>query len=152
MSEFWDTPDEKKIGKLIAKIGRLHALRVDRFMDRFGLYRGQAILLLILSEKDGLTHSEIAEKLEISPAAATKVIKRLEELNYLQRRSDPSDERISRVFLQEEGWAVIQQIKNTFRQIDRDLLSNFSPEEQNALFKLLLKVHDSLLSQLGELP
>jgi hypothetical protein len=30
-------------------------------MERIGLYRGQAILLMILSRHDGITHSEIAE-------------------------------------------------------------------------------------------
>ena len=79
MHEF-KNQDEIKIGPLMANIGRLHATRADRFMDRIGLFRGQAFLLMILSEQDGLTHSEIADKLEISPAAATKVIKRMEAL------------------------------------------------------------------------
>ncbi len=81
------------LGRLIADIGRLQASRLDQMMDELGLYRGQAVLLIVLGEQDGLTHSEIAEALKISPAAATKVIKRLEELGYLQRRADPSDDR-----------------------------------------------------------
>jgi DNA-binding MarR family transcriptional regulator len=48
---------------------------------------------------DGVTHSQIAETLEISPAAATKVIKRMEQVHYVQRRADPADERVSRVYL-----------------------------------------------------
>jgi|MudIll2142460700_1097286.scaffolds.fasta_scaffold691547_1 hypothetical protein len=53
-------PEKLRIGHLVARIARLQASRADRFMERIGLYRGQAILLLILSEKNGLTHSEIA--------------------------------------------------------------------------------------------
>jgi MarR family transcriptional regulator, organic hydroperoxide resistance regulator len=138
-------PEEIKPGMLLANIGRLHSKRADKYMDRFGLYRGQAILLKILKEKDGLTHSEIAEKLEISPAAATKVIKRMETLNYVRRQSDPADERVSRVFIQEEGTAVVQQIESAFEQMDKVLLSNLDPEEQRMLVKLLWKVYASLL-------
>ncbi len=145
MVAYKNNPEEVKLGMLLANIGRLHAKRADRFMERFGLYRGQAILLKILSEKDGLTHSEIAEKLEISPAAATKVIKRMDALHYVWRQPDPTDERISRVFIQEEGAAVVQQIENTFEQIDQILLSHLTPEEQRTLIQLLWKVYNSLL-------
>ncbi len=146
MDAFKNTPEEVKLGMLLANIGRLHGKQADRFMERFGLYRGQAILLKILSDKDGLTHSEIAEKLEISPAAATKVIKRMEALHYVRRRPDPTDERISHVFLQAEGAAVVHQIENTFDQIDQILISNLNPEEQRTLIQLLWKVYTSLLA------
>jgi DNA-binding MarR family transcriptional regulator len=139
--------NEWKLGQLLAHLGRLHSKRLDGVMERIGLYRGQAILLITLSKKDGLTHSELAERLEISPAAATKVIKRMEELRYVQRMPDPTDERISRVFLQPEGWVLIQKIKNVFNQIDEILVSELSPEEQNTLIKLLTRVHASLLKE-----
>jgi DNA-binding MarR family transcriptional regulator len=87
----------------MVNVCRLHHKRADQSMDQVGLYRGQAFLLMILSQHDGMTHSEIAENLEISPAAATKVIKRMEQAGYLQRQADPADERISRVYLQDKG-------------------------------------------------
>lgn len=145
MGEFKKISGEVKLGQLIAAVGRLQASRTDRFMEGMGLYRGQAILLIILSDHEGLTHSEIAEKLEISPAAATKVIKRMEALNYIQRRSDPADERISRVFLKNEGWAVIQQIRDVFSQMDQVLMGSLSPEEEETLKHLLMKVYERLL-------
>lgn len=147
LKEIQNNQGEIKFGMLMGNIGRLHHTRADHYMERIGLYRGQAILLMILSEQDGITHSEIAEKLEISPAAATKVIKRMELLKYVRRQPDPADERVSRVFLEEEGWAVIHQIRNGFEQIDQILLSNLSQDEQRTLIRLLLKVYESLLEQ-----
>lgn len=134
----------------MADIGRLQGSRLDRYFEKIGLYRGQAILLVILSEQDGLTHSEIAEKLCISPAAATKVIKRLEGLNYLQRRADPADERVSRVYLKEDGQAVIQEIRSIFRQVDEKLMAIFTPEEQELLARLLLRLVTYLQKQASE--
>jgi MarR family transcriptional repressor of mepA len=95
--------DHRQLGKLLFSIGRLQATRADRYMDQIGLFRGQGMLLKFLDHHDGLTHSEIAERLEISPAAVTKVIKRLEEQKYLKRQPDPKDERVSRVFIQPAG-------------------------------------------------
>jgi DNA-binding MarR family transcriptional regulator len=143
MSDLPNIP-EVQIGRLLGHTARLLAVRTDREMESLGLYRGQAILLVLLSEHDGLAQSEIAEKLGISPAAATKVIKRLEALAYLERRPDPSDERLSRVFLLEAGWAVIAQIKAAFHQVNRCLLTGLAPEERAALIGLLQRVHANL--------
>jgi len=150
MCEYKEIPGEIKIGRLLANIGRLHARRADSFMERIGLFRGQAFLLMILSKRDGLTHSEIAEKLEISPAAATKVIKRMEALHYLQRLPDATDERVSRVSLLPEGWAKIHEARKTFAQIDRILVSDLSTEEQETLLRLLTRVYTSLFEHSGD--
>lgn len=136
----------KELGKLLGYIGRLHSIRADRYMDQIGLYRGQGMLLKYVSHHDGLTHSEIAENLQISPAAVTKVIKRLEELNYLKRQADPKDERISRVFIQPEGFKVIKQIHDIFLQLDDLTFQGFSENELEQLQGYLLRMQTNLQS------
>lgn len=138
--------EEINIGRLLGNIGRAHSTQADRHMEKVGLFRSQALVLFILSDQDGLTHSELAEKLEISPAATTKVIKRLEGLNFLQRQPDPSDERVSRVFIRDEGRGVIQQIHKAFESIDQNLVKNFSLEEQKMLYGFLSRMYENLQS------
>ncbi len=74
----------------------------------------------------------------------------MEALNYVWRYPDPTDERISRVFLQAEGAAVVQQIENSFERIDQILLSNLTLAEQRTLTQLLWKVYASLLEHADE--
>lgn len=139
-----DLDQEISLGRLLANLCRLQATRVDQLMEQIGLYRGQGMLLVILSRQDGLTHTEIAERLQISPSAATKVIKRLEMLNYLQRQPDPSDERISRVYLKPEGKAVIDQIHTAFQQINVVMSAGISTQEQQELRNLIGRIHANL--------
>jgi len=113
-------------------------------MERIGLYSGQAILLAILSQQDGMTHSEIAEKLEISPAAATKVIKRMEQAGYLQRQADPSDERISRVCLLEKGRTVRAEIHRAFGRLDRVMFEGLTEPELQLFRELLTRMQANL--------
>ena len=105
----------------------------DQFMTHSKIFRGQGMMLMFLSGHEGMTHSEIAEKLDISPAAATKVIKRLEEEGYIQRKSDEKDERLSRVFMQEAGRAVISGIQSSFKKLDEQTFQNFGEDDLDRL-------------------
>jgi MarR family transcriptional regulator, organic hydroperoxide resistance regulator len=134
----------EELGHLMGSVCRLHHTRADQSMEQIGLYRGQAILLMILSRHDGITHSEIAEKLRVSPAAATKVIKRMEGAGYVQRQADPADERVSRVFLQDEGRALIAEIEGVFGVLDRAMFAGLSEAD-------LVRFRDLLTQMAGNL-
>lgn len=140
-----ETFEYQDLGRLLVSICRLHHTRADQSMDKMGLYRGQAILLMILSEQDGMTHSEIAEKLEISPSAATKVIKRMEQAHYVQRRGDPADERVSRVYLQAQGHAVIAEIDAAFGRLDQMMFDGLAEPDLERLRELLVRMQTNLL-------
>ncbi|HWQ84915.1 MAG TPA: MarR family transcriptional regulator [Anaerolineales bacterium] len=138
------TSENLPMGRLLANLGRTHGMRIDQLMEQIGLYRGQAILLLTLAEQNGLTHGEIAERLCISPAAASKVIKRMEGLGYVQRTTDPTDERVSRVYLLDGGRAKLDDIHAVFHAINARMLKDFSPEEHAALHRMLLRMTHNL--------
>jgi DNA-binding MarR family transcriptional regulator len=135
----------QELGRLLVSVCRLHHTRADQSMDKIGLYRGQARLLMTLSEQDGLSHSEIAEKLEISAPAATKVIQRMEEAHYVQRQADPADERVSRVYLQAQGHALIAEIRRTFGQLDQTMFDGLTDLDLERFRDLLTQMQANLL-------
>ena len=135
----------QELGRLLVSVCRLHHTRADQSMDKIGLYRGQARLLMTLSEQDGLSHSEIAEKLEISAPAATKVIQRMEEMYYVQRQADPADERVSRVYLQAQGHALIAEIRRAFGQLDRTMFNGLTELDLERFRDLLTQMQANLL-------
>jgi DNA-binding MarR family transcriptional regulator len=114
-------------------------------MDRIGLYRGQARLLMTLAERDGLSHSEIADKLGISAPAATKVIQRMEEAQYVQCQTDPADERVSRVFLQSAGHALVAEIRRSFGRLDGAMFDGLAEPDLERFRALLTQMRDNLL-------
>jgi len=140
----------EELGKMLFHIARLHATRADQCMDKIDLFRGQGMLLKFIDRHDGLTHSEIAAKLNISPAAVTKVIKRLEEQKYLMRKKDPVDERISRVYIQEEGKKVADEICSNFEQLGRSTFQGFTDEELDQLQSYFLRIQANLQNNFSE--
>lgn len=136
--------EKEMLGRLLANVCRIHGTKANHCFDQLGIYRGQAFLLKILSDQDGLTHSEIAEIMEISPAAATKVIKRMEHNKYILRQPDPKDERLSRVYIQEAGIAIINQIDRSFQQLHQTMFEGFSQDDLTHFHELLMQIRKNL--------
>ena len=132
------------LGRLMVTVCRLHHTRADQSVENLGLFRGQAFLLLTLADSEGMTHSEIAERLRVSPAAVTKVIKRMEESDYVQRQPDPADERVSRVYLQPAGRSLIAEIHRAFASVNRATFEGLEETDLEQLRRLLTHMQESL--------
>jgi DNA-binding MarR family transcriptional regulator len=131
-------------GKNFPRVNRMIKKSADLLLEKSGLHHGQARLLMILSHSDGMSHSQIAKELHISPAAATKVIKRMEQEGYVQRRSDDSDERVSRVYLQEAGFTLMKKIQATFAELETLMFIGFTEDEMAALEDFLNRINQNL--------
>ena len=67
-------------------------------LDALGLTYPQYVAMLVLWEQDGLTVSEIGERLYLDSGTLTPLLKRLEGAGYISRLRDTADER--RVLIQ----------------------------------------------------
>lgn len=60
-------------------------------------------VLLNIDLENGSPATKIAPALGMEPRSLTRMLKTMEEKGYLERRSDPEDGRVTRIFLTEEG-------------------------------------------------
>src|SRR3954462_5510942 len=67
-------------------------------LDELGLTYPQYLVMLVLWERDGLTVSQLGERLALDSGTLTPLLKRLEAAELVQRLRDATDER--RVLLQ----------------------------------------------------
>jgi MarR family transcriptional regulator, organic hydroperoxide resistance regulator len=143
---------EKTIDRLLAEISHLHYSRHVQRFDAFGLHRGQTFVLRVLWEQEGLTQTRLAERLDIKPATATKMLQRMEKAGFIDRKPDSSDQRLSRVYLTEKGRTFQNKIENLFKEMNAEVIDGLSPDEQTLLRHLLLKVRKNLQDTTGEKP
>lgn len=137
---------------LLAVICHLHHARVHMLFESLGLYRGQPQILKALWEQEGLTQTNLAERLRNSPATTTKMLQRMEKAGFIQRRPDDSDQRVTRVYLTEMGRAVQKQVEMTFNTMDDETFANLTAEESTLLRRFLLQIRDNLVRATGESP
>jgi DNA-binding MarR family transcriptional regulator len=137
---------------LLGQVCKLHHARAHALLEALGLYRGQPRLLHALYEREGITHGELAERLRVTPATITKMIQRMEKAGFVERRPDPTDQRVSRVYLTEAGHAIHEAVDDALGTLEDESLAGLSEEERLELYRLLMRVRDNLVRAVGGTP
>jgi DNA-binding MarR family transcriptional regulator len=132
------------IGYLLVQIARAHRAKAQGLLARHGLYPGQEILLMHLGDCDGLMHSEIAQRLDITPATVSKIVDRMEVGGLVRREADPADQRISRVYLTAHGQKLNKPIEAVWAELESVSFANMTTEERILLRRLLMQVLKNL--------
>jgi DNA-binding MarR family transcriptional regulator len=139
-----DEPSEESIDFLIAQVGRMHHKRARALLESLGLYQGQPRLLFALWHQEGQTQSELADRLRVRPATMTRMLQRMEESGFVERRRDREDQRVWRVYLSEAGREVQAQVHQVWAQLEAEALVGFSEEELVVLRRFLTQLRDNL--------
>ena len=137
--------EAKSIGPLLGQLCRLNHMRMHSLLESLGLYRGQPPVLRALWDQEGITHSELAQILHVKPSTVTNTIKRMEKAGFVERRDDPSDQRVSRVYLTDAGRQIRARVQAVWAEMDQEVFAGFSEEERALLRRLLVRVRENLL-------
>ncbi|HHW41325.1 MAG TPA: MarR family transcriptional regulator [Syntrophomonadaceae bacterium] len=134
---------------LLVQIIRLFQQRSHCLFGRIGIYPGQPPVLFRLWKQDGRTQKELAEKLLLKPATLTLILQRMERDGLVERRPDPADQRISRVYLTEKGKKLREPVEKAIKEREREILQGFTAEEKLLLRRFLIRVRDNLAKGCG---
>jgi MarR family transcriptional regulator, organic hydroperoxide resistance regulator len=138
-------PETESLDVLFAQICRLKHARVQSLLEALGLYEGQPALLRSLWAQEGLTHAELARRLRVRPATVTKMIQRMEKSGFVERRPDPSDQRLSRVYLTGAGRSSQVAVRQVWRTLEKDAFSGLTDDERVQLQHFFQKIRENLL-------
>ena len=101
----------------------------------------QYIVLLVLWEKDGISVTEIGERLMLDNGTLSPLLKKLEQAGYVSRQRSREDERIVVITLTDAGKALQEKAKDVPRQVGACI--DLPPEKARALYALLYELLDS---------
>jgi DNA-binding MarR family transcriptional regulator len=136
--------NERHFGWLTTDISRLMRTVFDRRARHAGVTRTQWLALTRIQRRPGASQSELADMMEIEKAPAGRIIDRLEERGWVERRADPGDRRINRMFLTVDGRRVHAALMPIAQATVNDALQRLSLAEQQLLVGLLENVKSQL--------
>ena len=108
------------------------------WLKPLGLTYTQYIVLLVLWEEDGISVTEIGEKLMLDNGTLSPLLKKMEKAGYINRRRSSDDERVVVITLTEEGRALQEKAKDIPRQMAGCV--ELSPEKAQMLYALLYEL------------
>src|SRR6201997_5864690 len=83
----------------LGEVQRLMRAYADRQASRFGITRAQWAVLAKVERSEGMKQSELAEQMEMQPITLTRLIDKLCDNDWIERRGDASDRRVNRLDL-----------------------------------------------------
>lgn len=130
---------EDSAGKWISILHRYFRSYLEESLQDLGLGVGQIPILMTLYRQDGLRQDDIARTLQLDKSSLARNIKKLEQMAYISRETDPSDHRAYTIRLLPPALEIQEYIHKTLKDWTTLLLQDFSEQERHSLFHLLHK-------------
>lgn len=139
-----DTSEGISFGYLLNDVTREFRKHFDRRATRFGLTRAQWRALKAIGHQQGLSQRALAETLEMEPIPIGRVLDRLADAGFVERRADPRDRRCWRLFLTDKAHAVVDDMEVIARGLRVEALDGIEQEDFDAFLRVLIRIKTNL--------
>lgn len=136
--------DNRAFRDAFRKATRLARERTDRALSGHGVRVGQQFALEALWREDGLTPGELARRVGVETPTMVRGVGRMEAAGLLERRDDPADGRLVRVWLTGRGRELAEIVPQAEAEVIEGALFGFSEAERRQLTRLLSRLLQNL--------
>lgn len=138
---------DHNFGFLVHDVSRLVKRRFERAARHTGLpiTRRQAAVLLYVARKEGISQAEVASWLDIEPIALVRMLDKLHEEGFVERRAHPTDRRIRTLWLMPAARPVVERILEINLAIREEALAGLGSAARDAFIAALSSIKDNLM-------
>jgi MarR family transcriptional regulator, transcriptional regulator for hemolysin len=133
-----------RIGFLLHDAARLLRRRFEARGSAYGLSAAQWRLLVRLNREEGVTQTRLAELLEIEPISVSRLLDRMEESGWIERRQSSQDRRVRLIFPTAHARDVFGRVKSMAGEVFDAALAGLSEDERAALVGALETMCENL--------
>jgi DNA-binding MarR family transcriptional regulator len=135
---------------VLGELQRLVRAYADRQAARFGITRAQWAVLAKVERFEGMKQSELAEQMEMQPITLTRLIDRLCDNGWIERRSDDSDRRVNRLYLRKAGRALLGKMNDLKSEITATALEGIGPSDAQRLLNQLEAIKENVRNAIAD--
>jgi DNA-binding MarR family transcriptional regulator len=128
---------------LVRMIHSYASVNFKKFKE-LGIHPGQLPVLRTVYDREGISLRELANAIHVKPPTVTVTIQRLEKAGLVYKKADPADQRVSRIYLTEEGKNIHEEIQRLIDENEQLLIQGFSEEELELLCSFLERMTNNL--------
>ena len=138
------TDPRESLGYQVADLHRLFGRVFDRRVCHLELTRVQWRALKHLGHAEGVTQVELADRLDMEPIALGRGIDRLQKAGFVERRADPADRRVWRLYLLPQSAQVMGPVETVAQALRKEATAGISADELAIALSVLDRVRDNL--------
>jgi MarR family transcriptional regulator for hemolysin len=140
----------RRFGFLLHDVARLYGKKFDQRVRSLGVTRAQCRVLGYLLLNQGINQAGLAEMLEIEPISLVRLLDRMEEAGWVERRPDPTDRRARCLYLTPKAEPVFDKVLALADRYEAEMCAELSAAEKQCFLELLQKLHVRLGDRDGQ--
>jgi DNA-binding MarR family transcriptional regulator len=141
---------DESIPLLLADVSRLMRRSFDQRARSIGVTRAQWRVLTMLVRHEGINQGGLADLIEVEPITLCRMVDRLAEASLVERRPDPNDRRVWRLFMTEKARALLSDLRLLAADLNEEAMEGISAPEQQQLRDLLGTIRTNLSRRIPE--
>jgi MarR family transcriptional regulator for hemolysin len=133
------------VGVLLVDVARLLRRNFNRRAQALGLTQPQWQALARLSQNQGMNQACLADLLEVQPITLARLIDRLQAAGWVERRPDPADRRVQRLYLTVKAEPLLDDIRALATETREEAMQGLPDRERRQLMKTLQTIKGNLV-------
>ena len=128
----------------LGEVTRMVRAWADREAARYGITRAQWAVLSKVERSEGMKQSELAELLEMQPITLTRLIDKLCDSDWIERRNDASDRRVKRLYLKKAGRSLLGKMSGLKSELTANALEGINAADAHRLLTQLESIKENV--------
>src|SRR5579871_5131619 len=128
----------------LGELQRLVGAYADRQAARYGITRAQWAVLAKVERAEGMKQTELAEQMEMQPITLTRLIDKLCDNDWLERRGDENDRRVNRLYLRKAGRQLLGKLSGLRSELTATALEGINPADALRLLTQLETIKENV--------
>ena len=143
------TESLKEVAWELGETSRMMRRQFNRHAAAVGATSAQWRAMFRLSREPGMKQVELAERLDVEPITAGRTVDRLAEAGLVERRRDPVDRRVWRLYLTENADPLIGRLQLVAEDVLAGAMAGIAAEEIATLRRTLEQIRKNVSAAEG---
>ena len=136
----------------LGEVQRLVRAYADKEAARFGITRAQWAVLAKVERNEGMKQTELAEQMEMQPITLTRLVDKLCDSSWIERRGDESDRRVNRLYLRRAGRQLLGKLSGLRSELTATALEGITPADAHRLLTQLEEIKENVRNAIQNPP
>jgi MarR family transcriptional regulator, transcriptional regulator for hemolysin len=128
----------------LGEVQRMVRAYADKAAARYGITRAQWAVLAKVERNEGMKQTELAEQMEMQPITLTRLIDKLCDASWIERRGDENDRRVNRLYLKKAGRQLLGKLSGLRSELTATALDGISPADAQRLLAQMEAIKENV--------